>query len=293
MLTQPIKFSTHQKSLSFVLVLGIISLLPLQASIGSYLLDFLFFRHLEKPGFFLMLAVYSFIWALLGIKYGTLTFNHTTYVKHLSSLLLIYGAIVIVVFIVTSAAHHFIGRGSTTAALRYVATYADVLTVGIFLLYVFRSVKHALSQQPSKLQDRTTTLISIIGACVFMGIVVSDFYCSSYSCRQAYLVNAIGEEPHQKIKHYINNSPKLLGDIGNLESVALKRGSTIENESFLDYMVRVSMEVHGDKGQGYLAVQMTGNDYSQIDRIEGKWTYQNIETFLDSSGITTRYEPLF
>jgi hypothetical protein len=76
MLTQPIKFSPHQKSLSFVLVLGIISLLPLQPSIGSYLLDFLFFRNLEKPSFFLMLTVYSFTWALLGVKYGTLKFSH-------------------------------------------------------------------------------------------------------------------------------------------------------------------------------------------------------------------------
>ncbi|MFT4727371.1 MAG: hypothetical protein ACI9UN_001866 [Granulosicoccus sp.] len=83
-----------------------------------------------------------------------------------------------------------------------------------------------------------------------MGIVVREFYCSSYSCRQAYLANTIGEEPHQKIQHYINNSPKLLGDIGNLESFALKKGSTIENESFLDYTIRVTMEVHGDKVKG-------------------------------------------
>lgn len=288
MLTTPLTFSAYQKALVFAVVLGVTTLLPLQASVGNAVLEFIFFRQMSKPSFFLMLAAYSFAWAIFSSMYCTQTFTRRVYLKNLYKLPIVYLILGIVVFASTLVSKQTSQMGGV---ILFVAAYLDLITVGIFLVYVVSTVKSALSQQPSLVRNRSDLVFYIAGGLIFMGIVLSDLYCSSYSCRQAYLEKKLGNRAFETIALYINSSPRLRQDIGNVESFALKRGSAIKNESFMDYMARVTIEVRGKNGYGYLETEMAGNDVEDIDSLQSKWTYLNIEIYLNSSGEITWSKP--
>lgn len=108
--------------------------------------------------------------------------------------------------------------------------------------------------------------------------------CTSVECRTAAFLEGAGPDAAAAALAFAQESPVITSDIGAVQSLALRQGTSSHDSVWLDYSARLFLDVHGTRGTGTLDLELAGDHERAIDHRQGTWNALGRTVPLDTAG---------